>query len=105
MCCIYTPLSLHYDLTDLEGNIEQLPVPHMLLGDFNAHHTLRGDTRVDMNGKTIESILEKHDLCLFNDKSSTCIHPAKGTRSSLDLTICPPSLFLDNTWAAGDDQC
>ena len=82
--------------------IEQLPAPYILMGDFNTHHPLWGGSHVDRNGRTIESLLKKHDLCLF--KSPTYISPATGTHSALDLTICHSSWFLDYTWAVGDDQ-
>ena len=68
MCCIYTSPSFNYDLNDLERIIEQLPVPYMLMGDLNAHHTLSGGTHVAKNGKTIESssirIAIEYDLLL-----------------------------------------
>ena len=89
----------------MEKIIEQLPVPYMLMGDFNAHHTMWGGDNIDRNGKTIELLLDKHGLCLFNNKTPTYIHPATGKRSALDLTICHPSVFLDFTWGVADDQC
>ena len=39
----------------------------------------------------------------MNDKSY--LHPATGHLSSLDLSLCHPSLFLDFDWSVYADQC
>ena len=39
----------------------------------------------------------------MNDKSSTYLHPATGSYSSLDLTICSPGIFPDLKWKVVDD--
>ena len=36
---------------------------------------------------------------------TTYIHPATGSRSSIDLAICDPALFLDLFWNVHDDLC
>ena len=40
----------------------------------------------------------------MNDKSHRYLHPATGTFSSLDLSLCHPSLLLDFEWYVYDDQ-
>ena len=45
------------------------------------------------------------DLCILNDGSSTYIHPATGSTSALDLSICGPSLVLDYKWNKNEDLC
>ena len=40
----------------------------------------------------------------MNDKSHTYLHPATGNFSSLDLSICHPSLLLDFDWMVSGDQ-
>ena len=45
------------------------------------------------------------DLCILNDGSSTYIHPATGSTSALDLSICGPSLVLDYEWNIHEDLC
>ena len=35
------------------------------------------------------------------DKSYTYLHPATGTFSSIDLSLCHPSLLLDFDWSGG----
>jgi len=43
------------------------------------------------------SATEAQSLCLLNG-SSTYLHPATGSLSSIDISISDPSLFLDFTW-------
>ena len=44
-------------------------------------------------------------MCIYNNKSNTYLHPAAGTYSAIDLSICDPSLFLDYNWKVHDDTC
>ena len=43
------------------------------------------------------------NLCILNDGSITSIHPATGSSSALDLSVCSPSLVLDYEWSTHDD--
>ena len=38
------------------------------------------------------------DLCLLNNGSFTYIHPANGTKSCIDLTLCHPEILFDFSW-------
>ena len=49
--------------------------------------------------------IDNHGLCLYNTKSPTYLHPATGTFTSLDLSICFPTLPLDHDWEVHDDLC
>ncbi|XP_041367053.1 uncharacterized protein LOC121381768 [Gigantopelta aegis] len=69
------------------------------MGDFNGHHTLWGCEDVNTRGKQLD------DLIIFNDKSRTYFHAANGSFTSIDLTLCSPSLFLDLSWKVGPDPC
>ena len=74
-------------------------------GDFNSHNEIWGSKKTDKKGKVIESLLNQHQLCMYNNKSNTYLHPATGTYSAIDLSICNPSLFLDYNWKVHDDTC
>ena len=93
---------LHFYLKQL---IDQLPVPFLLLGDFNAHNPIWGSSKQNDNGKKVEDLLNKEGLCIFNDGSSTYLHPGYGTFSSIDLSICDPSILLDYSWSVHHDLC
>ena len=60
---------------------------------------------VTNRGQQLEDLILKNDLILFNDKSHTYFHSASGTFTSIDLTLCSPSLFLNNSWKVGPDPC
>ena len=103
LCSVYLPPSSPIDTKKLDHLINQLPKPFFLMGDFNSHHTLWGCTDTNDKGRTIEGFITEQDLVLLNDKSSTYLHPATGSFSSLDLTICSPEFFPDFDWKVDDD--
>ena len=104
VCNIYIPPTAHVQQQELEDLISQLQPPFIILGDFNAHHTMWGCTNVDHRGQIMESIIEALDLCLMNTGMTTYIHPATGTSSALDLSLCHPSLASDYSWHLLDDS-
>ena len=107
LCSVYLPPrnNFNFNPKDLQDVIDQLPSPFILMGDFNGHHTLWGCEDVNNRGQQLEDLILKNDLILFNDKSHTYFHSASGTFTSIDLTLCSPSLFLDFSWKVGHDTC
>ena len=103
VCCIYLPPSLPIDIKNLDHLIDQLPKPFILMGDFNSHNTFWGCKDTNDKGRNIEDFINRHDLVLLNDKNSTYLHPATGSYSSLDLSICSPEIFPDFNWKVCDD--
>ena len=86
------------NIKKLDQLIDQLLKPIILMGDFNSHHTLWGCLNTIDKGRIIEEFVTNHDLVLLNNKSSTYLHPAIGSYSSLDLTICSPEIFPGFNW-------
>ena len=105
ICSIYIPPRAKIKQKDLDEIINQLPSPYLLLGDFNGHNVIWGSDNVNERGRTIENFINKNNLCLFNDNKPTYLHPATGTYTSLDLSICYPTLLLDYEWKVHDDLC
>ena len=105
LCSIYLPPNTHFHLYELTDLVTQLPPPVLLMGDFNSHSPLWGCSSLDSKGKIIEDLINHTNLCLLNTKTSTYIHPATGSRTSIDLSICDPSLMLDLSWNVHDDLC
>ena len=62
-------------------------------------------TTLMIKGRIIENFINKNNLCLYNNKTPTYLHPATGTYTSLDLSICYPTLLLDYEWKVHDDPC
>ena len=77
----------------------------ILLGDMNARNTDWGNPDTNSKGHKIEKLIKDHELCLWNDGNPTFIHPATGSFSAIDLSICSPSLFMDFNWVVHDDLC
>ena len=105
ICSVYLPPNSTLNPVDLNKLVDQLPEPFLLLGDFNGHHPLWGCADSNTRGNIIENFIGQNDLCLLNDKTSTYLHPATGHYSSLDLSICSPTLLLDYSFAVHDDLC
>ena len=97
-CSIYIPPSSRLPPEDLDDLVPQLPSPFILLGDFYGHNILWGSNDINDKGRIIESFIDNHGLCLYDTKSPTYLHLATGTYTSLDLSICFPTLLLDYDW-------
>ena len=41
---------------------------------------------------------------MYNNKLNTYLHPATGTCSAIDLTICNPNLFLNYNWKVQESK-
>jgi len=102
-CSIYIPPNSNLIPNELDNIVQQLPTPFVLLGDFNAHNILWGSNYINDRGHKIENFISRHDLCLYNTKSPTYLHPGTGTYTCIDLTICSPPLLLDYDWKVADD--
>ena len=105
ICSIYIPPRSKIVEKDLDEIVIQLPTPFLLLGDFNGHNFIWGSDDVNDKGRIIENFINKNNLCLYNNKTPTYLHPATGTYTSLDHSICYPTLLLDYEWKAHDDLC
>ena len=106
LCSIYIPPNQNISIADLKNLTDQLPTPFLLMGDFNAHNPLWGSNNTNDRGKKIEEdFLAQENLCFLNDGSDTYLHPGYGSYSSIDLSICDPSLLLDYSWQVHDDLC
>ena len=105
LCSIYVPPSSRLSAKDLDDLVPQLPSPFILLGDVNGHTILWGSKDINDKGRIIENFIDNHGLCLYNTNTPTYLHPATGTYTSLDLSICFPTLLLDYDWKVHDDLC
>ena len=104
ICSIYILPSFSLKTEHLDSFLKQLPSPYLLLGDFNGHNILWGNKENNSRGELIENFITNNDICLMNDKSNTYMHYPTGSFSSIDLSLCHPSPFLDFNWSACKDQ-
>ena len=92
------------DISDIQDLVNQLPPPYVLMGDFNAKHTLWGNLRCDNWGYVVEQLLDDNDdIVLLNDGSPTRYDVFHGTTSAIDLTMCSSSLRLEFNWTVDSD--
>ena len=89
---------------DLQQLIDQLPQPFILMGDFNAKHTLWGETSCDPWGILVEQLIDQNNLVILNDGSPTRHDIYHNTLSAIDLSICSPSVALDYQWSVNADK-
>ena len=102
---IYIPPRSTIKQEDLNSLVGQLTGPYLLVGDFNAHSTLWGNPTNNTLGDKIETFIENNDLSLMNDQSATYLHPATGSFTAIDLSLCSPCLYMDFNWNVHNDQC
>lgn len=83
--------------------MSELPPPLLLLGDFNAHHTVWGCDQVNTRGRHLERFISQHALCVLNTGQATHFSLPSGRESVLDLSLCSPQLASLFHWAVGGD--
>ena len=76
----------------------------IILGDLNGHNILWGGQNNDSRGELIENFIKKNAICNIIDKSYTYNSPSTKYFTSIDLSFCHPSLFLDYNWSVCEDQ-
>jgi ribonuclease HI len=91
----YLPPGHAIDPVDLEYYFNKPNV--VVVGDFNAHHTMWTGKVDDPRGQSIADLIETTGLIILNTKSPTYIH-YNGTTSLLDLSIVSPQLALCLDW-------
>ena len=61
--------------------------------------TFSGVIKIMTRGKLIENVLSKNNICIRNDESYTYLSSSPKSFSSIDLSFCHPTLFLDYNWS------
>ena len=49
-----------------------------------------------------DDLILKQNISILNDGSNTYLHPGTGSLSTIDLSLCDPSLYTDLTWSVSD---
>ena len=104
LCSVCVPPSFALGSERLNSLLQRLPSPFFLLGDFGGHNVLWGGGDGNPGGEVVEGFIAKDDMCLMNDRSHACLDSGGGAFSSVDLSLCHPSIFLDCDWSVCEDQ-
>jgi len=103
ICTVYLPPKDPVTQKALSDLIEQLPAPFIILGDFNGHSPLWGNSDCNQRGELVESLISDFSLCLLNNGDSTYFHQPTKRFYAIDLAISTPSLVpLFNFWVSND---
>ena len=105
ICSMYIPPHDPVDEVKFNKLMEQIPGPHILLGDLNSHSTVWGCLQTNKKGKDLEKIINNNNLCVLNNKTPTYLNPSSGSYSAIDLTLTDPSSYMDYTWKVHNDLC
>ena len=105
VCSLYLPPSENLNIVLLNQLVDQLPTPFIICGDFNGHSITWGCESNNSRGRKIDDFITTHDsLCLLNDGSFTYLHPASGTFTAIDLSLCSPTIFTDVNFRVASDS-
>ena len=69
----------------------------VLVGDFNAHHSIFGSSLTNARGRTLENLITSSDFTVLNTGAATHINHSGG-ESPLDLTIASRNLATISNW-------
>ena len=95
ICSLYLPPSENLNIVLLYHLIDQLPTPFVICGGFNGHSMTWGCDKNNSRGDKIDEFIMDNNICLLNDGSYTYWHPATGTLTAIDLSICSPSICME----------
>ena len=95
ICSLYLPPSENLNIVLLTRLIAQLPTPFVICGDFNGHSVTWGCDKNNSRGDRIDDFITDNNICLLNDGSYTYFHPATGTFTAIDLSLCSPDILME----------
>ena len=95
ICSLYLPPSENLNIVQLTRLIAQLPTPFVICGDFNGHSVTWGCDKNNSRGDRIDDFITDNNVCLLNDGSYTYLHPATGTFTAIDLSLCSPDILME----------
>lgn len=93
----YIPPGVRFEEKRLEDILNNCPPPHILTGDFNAHHPVWGSLHMNTRGRRLADLAAAHHLSVLNDGSPTYL---RGTTCSscLDVTFMTNTILSSADW-------
>ena len=96
-CSIYIPLHDRSCGIKMNELLQQIPKPNLMLGDLNSYSTVWRCQKTDKKGKDKEKVIQNNNLCILDNKSLTYLNSFTGSYSVIDLTLCDPINYMDET--------
>lgn len=93
----YLSPSSRFDHTRLQGILSATSHPCIIIGDFNAHHTIWGSSKTNVKGRKLVSFASDNQLFLLNDGSPTFLRGSRYS-SCLDLAFVSRGLVRHAEW-------
>ena len=84
--------------------IDPLPNPFVICGDFNGHSMTWGCDKSNSRGDRIDDFIIENNIYLLNDGSYTYLHPATGTFTTIDLSLCSPNILMEIDFMVESDS-
>lgn len=103
VCSLYLPPGQVIRRQELEGLINQLPRPFLLLGDFNARSKFWYDSNYCARGKMVERLIEEGDFFFLDQDKSTHFSRRHKTFSHVDMSLCSIDLIDSFKWEVDED--
>ena len=104
ICSLYLPPSEYLNIVLLSRLIDQLPVPFVICGDFNGHSMTWDCDKDSSREDRIDDFITENSICLLNDGSYTYLHPATGTFTAIDLSLCSPDILVEIDFMVESDS-
>ena len=87
---------------ELQLITDQLQMPVMILGDYNAHHINWGSEVSDYRGKIVSEWATKNSLIILNNTEPTYLH-SNGKFFHIDLSLASCRVAQQFSWAPYED--
>ena len=98
ICNLYVPPNENIGQNRFLNLINQLPDPYLIGDDPNARNYTWSDYTFNNNGRIIDNILLKEDICLLNSGKKTHFDIHRRTETCPDISLCSPRIAIDLTW-------
>lgn len=93
----YIPPRANFNIERLQDIMRSTPVPHIITGDFNAHHPAWGGVRSTARGRQLFDFALSNNLLFLNDGQATYYQGARS--SALDISMISADLSASTTWS------
>ena len=103
ICSLYLPPSDNLNIVLLTRLIAELPTPFVICGDFKGHSVTWDCDKNNSCGDIIDDFITDNNVCLLNDGSYTYLHPATGTCTAIDLSLCSPNIRMEINFMVESD--